>query len=529
MNYPRPWRGGLWTLGDVVEYSGLAIRGLLEGVATNRVSLKRNFYLMNQRAIDEYADGSPYAFVIPTGQQDPAAVTALVQLLQAEAAEIDVATAPFVAAGNAYPAGTYVVRLSQPFGRWVKDILESQTYPDIRWPQPNAPLDKPYDVTAWSLGMLMGVDTIQVDRPFDAALRPLRTTAVIQPGRVVGDGDTYVLSHDTNRSFTALNRLLGSGASVHWAHNELDLGADGRFGRGAMLITGVDRAVLEGLADGLGLELVAVDLPAEIPTLPIHAPRLAIYEPWGGNMDAGWTRWVLDQHDFSYTRVRSGDLRSGELHGRFDVIILPEMRSVALIQGLQGPNVRPEYRGGIGAQGVHNLLRFVEDGGTLITLGNTATFAVEHLGTALTNVVLGESEDAFYGPGSILRVHVDTTHPIGYGIPPQADAMFVANGGYLAARGGSRHPPVRTIVRYPEAPLLRSGWLVGEERLHSTGAVMEAPMGKGRIILNTFRVQHRGQTWGTFKLLFNSIFYGPAISGLPAGHSSLDAQVSIPR
>ena len=211
MNYPRPWLGGLWTVGDVVEYSGLAIRGLLEGVANNRASLKRNFYLMNQRAIDKYADGFPYAFVIPATQHDPAAVTSLIQLLRAEAAEIDVAIDPFVADGNGYPAGTYVVRLSQPFGRWVKDILEPQTYPDIRWPYPNAPLDKPYDVTAWSLGMLMGVDTIQVNRPFDAALRPLRTTAAVRPGRVVGEGDTYVLSHDTNRSFTALNRLLGVG------------------------------------------------------------------------------------------------------------------------------------------------------------------------------------------------------------------------------------------------------------------------------------------------------------------------------
>ena len=523
MNYPRPWLGGLWTVGDVVEYSGLAIRGLLEGVANNRASLKRNFYVMNRRAIDEYADGFPYAFVIPATQRDPAAVTSLIQLLRAEAAEIDVATDPFIADGNAYPVGTYVVRLSQPFGRWVKDILEPQTYPDIRWPYPNAPLDKPYDVTAWSLGMLMGVDTIQVDRPFDVALRPLRTTAEIQPGRVVGEGDTYVLSHDTNRSFTALNRLLGAGASVQWTHGELDLGADGRFGRGAMLINGVDRPFVGGLADGLGLDLVAVDLPAEIPTLPIHAPRLAVYEPWGGNIDAGWTRWVLDQHDFSYTHIRSGDLRSSDLYGRFDVIILPEMKSAALIQGLQGPNVRPEYRGGIGAQGVHNLLRFVEDGGTLITLGNTATFAVEHLGTAVRNVVRGQSEDAFYGPGSILRVHVDTTHPIGYGMPPETDAMFVANGGYLASSRGSRHLPVRTIARYPEAPLLRSGWLIGEERLHGTSAVMEAPMGKGRIILNTFRVQHRGQTWGTFKLLFNSIFYGPAMSGLPPGQTSLDA------
>ena len=446
------------------------------------------------------------------------------RLLQAEAADIEVATEPFAVDDETYPSGTYVVRLSQPFGRWVKDVLEAQSYPDIRWPYPNAPLDKPYDVTAWSLGMLMGVDTIQVDRPFEAQLRPLLTDAEIPPGQVIGDGDTYILSHETNRSFTALNRLLASGASARWAMNEvgLDSGSGRRLGRGAMLIDGVDRAVVEDLANELHLEIMAADLPDEIPALPIQAPRLAVYEPWGGNMDAGWTRWVLDQHDFSYTQIRSGDLRASDLHDRFDVIVLPEMRSVALIQGLQGPNVRPEYRGGIGAQGVHNLLRFVENGGTLVTLGNTATFALEHLEIAARNVVRGQSDDAFYCPGSILRASVDTTHPIGYGLSSQIDAMFVANGGYRTTRA-RRSLPVRTIVRYPEAPLLRSGWLVGEERLHGTSAVMEAPIGKGRVILHTFRVQHRGQTWGTFKLLFNSIFYGPAVSGVPAAETSLDA------
>lgn len=524
MNYPRPWLGGLWTAGDVVEYSALAMEGLLESVANSRSTLKRNFYLMNQRAIEEFAEGSPYAFVIPTDQRDPVAVMSLIRLLQAEAAEVDVATDSFVADDETYTAGTYVVRLSQPFGRWIKDILEPQAYPDIRWPYPGAPIDKPYDVTAWSLGMLMGVETIQVNRPFEASLRPLLADAEIPPGRVVGDGDTYVLSHETNRSFSAVNRLLAAGASVRWAMNELTLDNDpgARFERGAMLVNGIERPVIEDLAGDLDIEILATDLPDAVPSLPIQAPRLAVYEPWGGNMDAGWTRWVLDQHDFSYTHIRSGDLRASDLQARFDVIILPEMRSVVMIQGLQGPNVRPEYRGGIGAQGVHNLVRFVEDGGTLITLGNSATFALEHLGVAARNVVRGQSEDAFYCPGSILRASVDSTHPIGYGLPTTIDAMFVANGGYRATRA-SRSLPVRTIVRYPEAPLLRSGWIVGEERLHGTSAVMEAPIGKGRVILHTFRVQHRGQTWGTFKLLFNSIFYGPAVSGAPAGQTSLDA------
>ena len=522
MNYPHPWRGGLWTPADVVEYHTLSMQGLLESVANNRTTLKRNFYTMNRRAIERFAGGAPYAFVIPAGQPDPDAAARLVRLLQAEAAEVDVAESGFVADGTAHPAGSYVVRLAQPFGRWVKDVLEPQQYPDIRWPYPSAPIDKPYDVTAWSLGMLMGVETVQVERPFEAALQPLAGPAAIPAGRIAGDGGTFLISHDANRSFTAMNRLLAAGASVSWVTEEIDLGADGRYGRGAMLIADTDRAVLEEVAADLRLQVAAVDLPNDLPRLPIHAPRLAVYEPWGGNMDAGWTRWVLDQHEFPYTHLRGADLRGGELHERFDVIVLPEMNSIRFIQGLRAPNVRPEYRDGIGAPGIHNLLRFVDEGGTLITLGNTAAFAIEHLGAPLANVVRGQSEEAFYCPGSILRITIDTTHPIGYGMPRVADAMFVANGGYRTART-RRTADVRSIARYPDAPLLRSGWLVGEEHLRGTGAIMEVSSGEGRIILLTFRVQHRGQTEGTFRLLFNSIFYGPAMRGLDAVPTTLDA------
>ena len=307
----------------------------------------------------------------------------------------------------------------------------------------------------------------------------MTTDAEAPPGRVVGEGDVYVLSHELNQSFTALNRLHASGASVSWVREAIELADGRRYSPGAMVISGVDETMLTPLADDLRLEFVATELPDGLSMLPIAPPRLAVFEPWGGNIDAGWTRWVLDQHEFSYTHLRSTDVQAHRLYERFDVIILPEMASVDLIRGLQGRNVRPEYRGGIGAEGIRNLRLFVEDGGTVITLGNSAAFATEYLATPVVDVVRDLPQETFYCPGTILSVAVDTTHPIGYGMPVIADAMVVSNGGFRPSRrlgDGS----VRTIVRYPEAPLLRSGWIVGEEltarrRGGAGGAVRERP------------------------------------------------------
>jgi len=524
MNYPRPWMGGTWTLSDVVDYSLLSTQGLLESVANNRVSLKRNFYEMNRRTVERFSDGDPFAFLIPPEQRDPTAAITLVRLLQAEAAEVHVAEASFVADRRKYPAGTHVVRLDQPFGRWVKDILEPQNYPDIRWPDPSAEPDKPYDITAWSLGMLMGVDTVQIAEPFKASLTLLVEDASLAPGDVVGSGTTYLLSHESNQSFVALNRLLALGATVEWARQPLT--ADGTsYPAGVMLVENVDRNLLEQLAHDLHLDFVATNRTSslDVPVLPIHTPRLAVYEPWGGNMDAGWTRWVLEQHEFPYAHLRSADIQDPSVSDRFDVIILPEASTVNLLHGQQARNVRPEYRGGIGVQGIQNLRRFISEGGTVITLGNSATFAIQHLSTPLRNVVRDGDPDAFYAPGTLLRVAVDTTHPIGYGMPAEADVMFVNNGGFVPNSRWRRGDMTRSIVSYPNTALRRSGWIVGEQRLRGTGAVIEAPLDDGRVILHTFRVQHRGQTWGTFKLLFNSIFYGPAARGETAFQTTLDA------
>ena len=523
MTYPRPWLGGVWSPANVVDYTLTAVYGLIEAVANNRVSLKRNFYSMNRRAIARFAEGRPFAFVIPNDQRDPGAVAKLLSLLQAEAAEVHVADAPFTAADQRYPAGTHVVLLAQPFGRWVKDLLEPQRYPAIRWPFTNAPIERPYDVTAWSLGMLMGVNTVLIDEPFEASLQLTEREVTAPDGRVTGTGSTYVLPHAVNASFVAINRLLRAGADVKWAEGELAIG-DVVVLPGAILVSGVDRTTIEALATDLRLQIRTVTPQNGWRLLPIDTPKLGVYEPWGGNIDAGWTRWVLEQHEFAYTSVRAADIRAGELRERFDVLVVAEMTSADIIRGLQDRNIRPEYRGGIGAIGVRHLRDFVRTGGTIITLGNAATFAIEHLDVPLVNTLRDTRRDAFYAPGSLLRAQVDPTHPVGFGMPTATDVMFISNGAFAATRNlGTRVSPT-VVVRYPDGPLLRSGWITGEERLRGRAAVIEAPAGRGRVILHTFRVQHRGQTWGTFRLLFNSIFYGPAVADRPAPVTTLEQQ-----
>ena len=198
--------------------------------------------------------------------------------------------------------------------------------------------------------------------------------------------------------------------------------------------------------------------------LEIRLPRIALYEPWGGNMDSGWTRWLLEQHEFPYMHARPADLRTPDLDKRFDTIMFPEMTVSAIMRGNQAHHVRPEHRGGIGDEGVRHLREFVQRGGTVIALGNAAEFTIQQLDAPFENVVDGIDAGRVLLPGSLLRMAVDMRHPIAYGMPEQADAMFINNGGYRPLLKPSA-ASTTVIARYPAGPLLRSGWIIGEDRL----------------------------------------------------------------
>jgi hypothetical protein len=495
-NYPRPWLGGEWTLRNVVDYELTATYGLLEAAANNRGLLVRNFYRLNRRQTDLGNQEAPFAYVVPRAQHDVPAAARMLQILDELGVEVHQAAAPFEAGGKTYPAGSYVILMSQPFRPFIKDLLEKQQYPPQR-PWPGAPIERPYDVTGWTLPYQMGVDTVAVARPFQASLELLQSVP-IPPGRFdVAAGKSfplYEISNRANNAAIAANRLLKAGYEVSW-------NSKGFFVRGKPGLA----AQLEEWTRQLGIDVRAVSGPQAEPLHRLRAARIALYRPWLPNIDEGWTRWLLEQYEFPYAAVRDADIQHGRLNEKFDAIVLPDVSKELLLKGVNHEWTRPEHRGGLGAEGLAALKEFVRAGGTLVTLGSASLAPVEEFPLPLKNALKGLQPEQFSCPGSILRIFVDNTAPAGYGMPEEASAVFYNNVAFetTAPLGDAS---VRAIAKYPSTDILKSGWIGGPEHLYDRIAAAEVTFGKGRVILLGFAVQHRAQPHGTFKLLFHSLF-----------------------
>jgi hypothetical protein len=256
-----------------------------------------------------------------------------------------------------------------------------------------------------------------------------------------------------------------------------------------------------------------------------RTPRIGLYKPWTANMDEGWTRWVLEQFEIPYVSLTDSTLRAGGLRDRMDAILVTDMSLRELRQGMSDSVVPPPYSGGLGREGIDALKAFVNAGGTLVLLDRASELATAELGVNVQLVRVPPRRDDWepadqdtlraarelYAPGSILRVLVDATHPIGFGMPDTA-AVYFTNSVTFDVPSGS---PVQVIARYPERgdDILRSGFLTGASAIAGKAAAIEAPVGRGRVVMFGFRPQYRGQSYGTFRMLFNALLYGGNAAG----------------
>ncbi|MBU22469.1 MAG: peptidase M14 [Acidobacteria bacterium] len=503
-NFPNPWPGGVWTLRDIVEYDLSAARGLLTASARYRKDLVDNFYAMGRRAVEAGRAGSPFAFVIPREQHDPAAAAALTNLLVDGGVEVRRARLAFRAGEVEYPAGTDLILMAQPFRAYAKTLLERQAYP-IRRLSPGGPPERPYDVAGWTLPLQMGVRVDTITDLFEppALVRLMR--AEVEAGSVEGLGDAalYIIDGAGNGGAIAVNRLRAAGLEPEWAVEAVTVG-DRRFAAGAIVVPASEQAepVVAQLARDLGLDVRGGAV--SVSTRGVGAARIGLYKPWVSNIDEGWTRWLLEQHEFAFESLRDADIRAGNLNDRVDVLILPDAGLRQLRDGHPADRVPAEFTGGLGTPGVAALRQFVEDGGTLVALDSSTSLAISALDLPITNLVGDLSADEFYCPGSILALDLDAGHPLAFGMPTETAAFFASSAAFrLETDAGAGHAQV--AARYGEGDPLLSGWLEGGERIAGQAALVDVAVADGRAVLIGFRAQHRAQSHATFRVFFNAL------------------------
>ncbi|MGC4251790.1 MAG: M14 family metallopeptidase [Sphingobium sp.] len=470
------------------------------------------------------------AYVIPSDQADfPTAIKFLNALIKT-GVKVERAAAPFAAGGKTYPAGSFVVRTAQAYRPHVLDMFEPQHHPlDLSYP--GGPPIPPYDVAGYTLAFQMGVAFDRLVEGFDADLQPVPDLIVPPSGRIVGEGQKgFLVSHEVNDAVILTNRLLKAKLPVSWLKDEVQV--DGRdFAPGGIWIPASDasRQIVEQAVRELGFDALALDKEPTTQQISLHPRRVAIVDVYGGLMSGGWMQWVLEQFETPYTVIYPQRVDAGRLERDFDVIILPDAAyadkadaASGMFRGaasLDSGQPRPEqiparYRNWLGEltadKSIRQIEAFMRAGGSVVAIGSSTGIAPHFklpLERGATEKADGVTkplpQSRYYIPGSLVMASVDTTDPVAFGLPERATMFFDRSPIFKVPAGTGLSAP----IRFEGKESLQSGWAIGQEHLDGNAAIVRAPIGTGQLYLIGPEITVRGQSHGTFKLLFNALQY----------------------
>jgi hypothetical protein len=511
-SFPNPWEGGWWHVRDIVEQQKIAAVAALDIAARNRETVLRTAYLKAKRQTERGAEGSTVAFIIPHQQHDPLTTIKMVNVLLNQGIEVKKSTSDFTHEGRVYNAGTYVVSLEQPKRGVVRWLLGQTNYPDNDYTRfrDGSPI-RPYDMSTDNISEYMGVRVDPVATRVGANFTKL--TALEFNEGVVDKGQFgYVIDGKLNDSFTAVNLLFNAKVAVQ----RVTATANGLNAGDFVVPASAKAGLLQDIATKTGVSFMALDSKASA-SRSVNRLRIGMYQRYlGGNIDEGWTRLLLENFEFPYTTLMDVDLKAGELNDKYDVIILPDdalgmmtgkNRSDRIKRRLAG--MPPEYISGFGQEGIDGLKAFVEQGGTLLTLGQAGELPIKEFKVPVRNIVENVSSEEFWSPGSTLKMAIDNTNPLAYGMPESGLGLFVGNNDVYQIVPTAKNDEAQRIATYVDRDIMQSGWLLGEEIIANKAAIVSVKMKKGKVVMIGFRAQHRVQTHGTFKYVFNALVSGP--------------------
>jgi hypothetical protein len=534
-----------WSLRDNINYMQTGVLAALDYAALHGRDLLRNFYRKGFESWQKGLKEKPRAFVIEAEQGDRRRVAQMINLLLGQRIEVDRAPGPFQVKEGEYPAGTFVVRMNQPYRNYALDLLSPQKFPrDAEF--------QPYDDISWALPVHFGLKAtpVQDDAIMKVHLEPCKAEVTVN-GRLSGTGPVFLLK-DTGQEGLLAARVRLADFKVEIAEKAFQIG-DAEFPSGSWLLPAQDglASKLQAVAAELGLDFESA---ASLPDVVRHEsrlPRIALWHPWADTQMIGWVRLVFDRQGIPYSILRDDDIRAGALAGHFDIIIHGDTEEdlKGQIHGLEtrfspvaytkttefpdhgSPVASDDITGGIGWSGMANLQRFIEGGGTLITLGNGSALALD--GGVVPRVRRARSGSTVWTPGvEVVASFLRPDHPLTYGYSVKTSvfrssypvySVRRADRGLIVLQWGTRPPKderdeeddAEAAGKEPPAKtpaMLVSGGIKGEDVLEGQPAILDIPVGRGRVLAYNFNPIHRELNHSDYRLLWNALLNWPWLS-----------------
>jgi len=566
-DWPLPVAPQTWHYRQSIDYEMSNNRAVLDYASRNRETLLYDIYLMGKHSIQNGSEDhwtitpnriealrtantgtssasdslyksvlhdpnfrDPRGYIIPSDQPDFPTAVKFVNALLKTGITVFQSSRSFTVNGKNYPAGSFIVKSAQAFRPHVMDMFEPQDHPnDFQYP--GGPPIPPYDSAGWTLALQMGIQFDRILDSFDGPFAKVNDLLPAPPASVtsVSKPAGYLLDHRVNDSFIVVNRLLKAGSAVYWLAKAPPLpGRDLGSGTIWVSVSAAVKPILETAAKQLGVSAYALSKEPAGDSLKLRPIRIGLFDEYGGLMTSGWDRWLFEQYEFPFQLVYPQTLDAGNLRERFDVLVFTDGAFRSGMDRSHQPKpeeIPAEFRPWLGHitqdKTIPQLQKFLAAGGSVVTIGSS-TYMAELLGVPIENHLteMGKDgkrhalpRDKYYVPGSLLKVHINNNNPLAYGMPAEADVFFENSPVFnLLPEAALQH--TEPVAWFSTDKPLDSGWAWGQQYLKEGVAVAVASVGEGKFVALGPEVTFRAQPHGTFKLLFNGLYYGSATPAL---------------
>ena len=522
INMLQPWEGGWWRLGDIVQYEISSTTSIIKTSSLYREDILRFRNRMCREQVELGKSEAPYYYIMPQKQHDLGELVNLVNLMKEHGVEVYTLDKDLILKGKVYKEGDVVIPLAQPFRPFIKEVLETQVFPERHY-TPGGELIKPYDITSWSLPLHRSVTSHEVDvrsKELEGSLKLVEGQYDLKGEQV--EATTVVLPVTANESYRAVFKALEQGMKVERLKSKTVV-AGKSYGGGSFLIhRGSKKGEWEKLLESLPFQPGEIQDPKALPATPVKLPRIALVETFFHDMDAGWTRSLFDKYHLPFTVLHPGEFGKSDLAAKFDVLIFPDTDKDVLMTGKRKSggsyymgSYHPDYVKGIGKEGMEKLMAFSDGGGIVISWGQSARLfqgmlkikqekQEEEFSLPFKDLSQDLAKDGLYVPGSLVRIKLIPDHPLTLGMP--ASIGVFSRGRPIFTTSVPKFDMDRRVIgTYPEKDILISGYASGEEKMGNRAAMIWMEKGKGQFVLFGFGPQFRTSTQAAYKLLFNSI------------------------